>query len=214
MTERFNEQLRAWKAKNVRGEEALLIRRCSARRGGLEGNAHVDACPGRNTDRAAPRRACRSSRCRSRRPRAPCCAKTSTRSAIIRRSIASPWTASRCPPRPRRRNAGRLRVSGTQAAGDPPQTLAGCRLLHRDHDGRHVAARLRCGGARRAGAAQRRDRGDRAQARAALAERASSRLRLPAGLAVVEPRARGCPRLRWPSPPAPAWRDYGSVPNP
>ncbi len=72
------------------------------RRDGVKGNhAHVDACPGRNTDRAAPRRACRSSRCRSRRPRAPCCAKTSTPNAIIRRSIASPWTASRCPPRPR-----------------------------------------------------------------------------------------------------------------
>ena len=53
-------------------------------------------------------------------------------------------------------NAGRLRVAGTQAAGDPPQTLADPDDLHRDHDGRHVAARLRRRGAGRAGAAQRR----------------------------------------------------------
>ena len=38
VTERFNEQLRAWKAKNAAGEEALLIRARSMRRGGLEGN--------------------------------------------------------------------------------------------------------------------------------------------------------------------------------
>ena len=44
----------------------------------------------------------------------------------------------------RRRRAGRGR-----SAAD----AGGCRHLHRDHDRRHVAARLRCGGAGRAGAA-------------------------------------------------------------
>ena len=105
------------------------------------------------------------------------------RSAAVR-SRGDGWHRAR-PPRPRLTTPGACASPARRPPAIRRRRLPDRRHLHRNHDRRHVAARLRRGGAGRAGAAQRRVRGDRPQAGAAVAERASPRLRLPAGRAAA-----------------------------